>query len=72
MPSSAQRALRLFPLPKWRTYIFISGEALGVEHYPDLRLDRLSGVHCGLLPFRFHDIFHVPFSTTISPACFIL
>jgi hypothetical protein len=39
---------------------------------PDLRLDRLAGVHCGLLPFRFHAICHVPFSTTISPACFIL
>ena len=52
--------------------IFISGEALGVEQYPDLRFDRLAGVHCGLLPFRFHAVSHVPFSTTISPACFIL
>ena len=52
--------------------IFISGEALGVEQYPDLRLDRLAGVHCGLIPFRFHAVCHVPFSTTVSPACFIL
>ena len=52
--------------------IFISGEALGVEQYPDLCLDRLAGVHCGLLPFRFHAVCHVPFSTTVSPACFIL
>jgi hypothetical protein len=52
--------------------ILISGEALGVEQYPDLRLDRLAGVHCGLLPFRFHAVCHVPFSTTVSPACLIL
>ena len=72
MPSYAQRALRLFLLPMWRTYIFISGDALGVKHYPDLRLDRLAGVHCGLLHFRFRDICHVPFSTTVSPRMFHL
>ena len=52
--------------------IFISGEALGVEQYPDLRLDRLAGVHCGLLPFRFHAVCHVPFSTTCFPRIFHL
>jgi len=59
-------------LPRWRPYICFSEKALGVEQYPDLRLDRLTGVHCGLLPFRFHAICHVPFSTSVSPACFIL
>jgi hypothetical protein len=72
MPSHAQRALpRLLPLPRWRTYLFVSREALGVVLYPDLRLDRLAGVHCGRLTFRFHAIYHVSFSTTVSPAYFI-
>jgi hypothetical protein len=52
--------------------IFISWEALGVELYLDPCLGRLAGVHCGLLPFPFHTVCHVPFSTTVSPARFIL
>ena len=70
--STSCRPARRTPFAPPEAPIFISGEALGVEHYPDLRLDRLAGVHCGLLPFRFHAVCHVPFSTTISPACSIL
>lgn len=72
MPSHAQHAARPLPSRGGGPIFFISGEALGVEQYLDLRLDRLAGVHCGRLPFHFHAVCHVPFSTTISPACFIL
>ncbi|KAH9166504.1 hypothetical protein EDB89DRAFT_214402 [Lactarius sanguifluus] len=60
-----------YSLPRWRTRDFVSWEALGVELYLDPCLGRLAGVHCGLLPFPFHTVCHIPFSTTISPARFI-
>ncbi len=60
-----------YSLPRWRTRDFVSWEALGVELYLDPCLGRLAGVHCGLLPFPFHTVCHVSFSTTISPARFI-
>ena len=68
MPSPAHAC---YSLPRWRTRDFVSWEALGVELYPDPCLGRLADVHCGRLPFPFHTVFHVPFSTTISPARFI-
>jgi hypothetical protein len=61
-----------YSLPRWRTRDFVSWEALGVELYLDPCLGRLAGVHCGRLPFPFHTVCHIPFSTTLSPARFIL
>ena len=60
-----------YSLPRWRTRDFVSWEALGVELYLDPCLGRLAGVHCGLLPFPFHTVCHISFSTTVSPARFI-